>query len=49
MKKKQVTFKESEESDGNFNPDSFHLELEQLSISDDDQTPLDDLPEDQKP
>jgi hypothetical protein len=39
---KAVTFEGEEEADGNFNPDSFHLELEQLSISDDDQSPLDD-------
>jgi hypothetical protein len=39
---KSVTFEGEEEAQGNFNPDSFHLELEQLSISDDDQSPLDD-------
>jgi hypothetical protein len=35
----KVSFKPTEESEGehdhDFNPDSFHLELEQLSISDD--------------
>jgi hypothetical protein len=37
---KKVSFKPTEESEGehdqDFNPDSFHLELDQLSISDDD-------------
>jgi hypothetical protein len=41
-----VTFEEEEnakENNGNFNPDNFVCELEQLSISKDDQDGLDDF------